>query len=109
MIRSGGAGRRRIALRRGRRFRGVRTAAVGHGMVELGLVLGEAQALEELEELLLLLFEPAQGLGTIFVERAVAARGALGCGVRARVAAVVVMPTAPAAVCVLPASHPSAP
>src|SRR5215475_10060123 len=49
-------------------------AAVGHELVELGLVLGLAQALEELAELALLLFEPLQGLGTVFVEGVVAAR-----------------------------------
>ena len=50
------------------------TAAVGHELVELGLVLGVAQALEELAELALLLLEPVQGFRAILVEGAVAAR-----------------------------------
>ena len=50
-------------------------AALGHELVEFGLVLGVAQAVEELLELALLLFEAAQGFGAVFVEGAVAARG----------------------------------
>src|SRR5215475_16011617 len=49
-------------------------AAVGHELVKLGLVLGLAQALEELAELALLLFEPLQGLGAVLVEGVIAAR-----------------------------------
>src|SRR6266536_2539817 len=62
----------RLDLRPGRPA--VAAAALGHELVELGLVLGVAQALQELLELTLLLFEPPQGLGAIFVERPVAAR-----------------------------------
>src|SRR4029077_929123 len=54
-------------------FRSRAGAAIGHELVELGAVLGEAQALEEFDELALLLFEPAQGLYAVFVEGAVAA------------------------------------
>src|SRR6185437_10934908 len=43
-------------------------------LVELGLVLGAAQALQILDELALLLLEPANRLGAIVVERLVAAR-----------------------------------
>src|ERR1700742_4723752 len=46
-----------------------------HEGVELFLVLGVAQAAEEILELLLLLLETLQRLGAIFVEGAVAARG----------------------------------
>jgi hypothetical protein len=44
---------------RGLRLGGRRSAlaTVGHELVELGLVLGEAQPVEEVAELLLLLFE----------------------------------------------------
>src|SRR5713226_504062 len=55
-------------------------AALGHELVELGPVLGKAQALEKRDEVALLLFEPPQGFLAIFVERAVAARGAAGRG-----------------------------
>src|SRR5579885_1324531 len=50
-------------------------APLGHELVELGLVLGHAQAIEEVAELALLVLEPAQGLGAIFVEGPIAARG----------------------------------
>src|SRR5262245_51839682 len=56
------------------RRRCVAVAALRHELIELGLVLGGAQALQELAELPLLLLKPAQGLGTVFVERAIAAR-----------------------------------
>src|SRR5690242_8666450 len=48
------------------------TAPLGHELVELRLVLGMAQALEEFPEFALLLFEPVQGLRAILVEGAVA-------------------------------------
>src|SRR5690606_41081084 len=71
---------------RGRRRRVVllRRAALGHELVELGLVLGEAQPLQELLELALLVLEPAQRLGAVFVERRVAARRRLPEAVTAR-------------------------
>jgi hypothetical protein len=43
--------------------------ALGHELVEFGLVLGHAQAAEEVLEITLLLFEPAQRLGPILIER----------------------------------------
>src|SRR4051794_36995735 len=52
-----------------------RTGAVlGHEGVELFLVLGVAKAIEEVAEFDLLFFEPAQRVGAVFVEGAVAAR-----------------------------------
>src|SRR5438132_3281320 len=57
---------------RGRPFRP--PAAVVHELIEFGLVLGVAQPVQELEEIALLVFEPPQCLGAIFVEGAVAAR-----------------------------------
>src|SRR5687767_9848259 len=51
-------------------------AAVGHELVELGLVLGLAQAVEEIAELLLLFLEALQRLGAVFVEGGIAARAA---------------------------------
>src|SRR6267378_4451859 len=60
-------------LRRRRRLR--RPAApLRHELVELRFVLGVTQPVEEVAELALLLLEPAQGLGPVFVERPVAAR-----------------------------------
>src|SRR5688572_3079889 len=64
-----GTGVRR-ALRRGRRA----VATLGHELVELGLVLGLAQAVEEALEFLLLILEAAQRLLAILVEGAIAAR-----------------------------------
>jgi hypothetical protein len=46
-----------------------------HELVELFLVLGVAQPIEEILEFGLLLFETLQGLDAVFVESAVAARG----------------------------------
>ena len=60
------------------RLRGLRlgpVAALGHELIELGLVLGEAQPVQELTELALLVFQPAQGLGAIFVEAGCRSRG----------------------------------
>jgi len=48
-------------------------AALGHELVELGSVFSESQALQEFLELALLFFEPAQGIGAIVIECAVAA------------------------------------
>src|SRR5580692_10857065 len=62
------------ALRRRGRLRAV--APVGHELVELGLVLGHTQALEEFAKLALLVLETAQRLGAVVVEGAVAARSA---------------------------------
>src|SRR5215831_10464161 len=44
-----------------------------HELVELGLVLGVPQAVEEIADLALLLFESPQGLGAVLVEGTVAA------------------------------------
>src|SRR6476646_4864380 len=49
-------------------------APLGHELVELGLVLGHAQSVEELVELALLLLEPPQRFGAVLVEGSVAAR-----------------------------------
>src|SRR6478672_4067608 len=46
-----------------------------HELVELFLVLGVAQAIEEILEFGLLLLEAPQGFDAVFVEGAVAARG----------------------------------
>src|SRR5215467_10232742 len=67
--RVGGSALRR-RWRRGRRTR----AALGHELIELGLVAREAQPLEKLPELALLLFEALQRLSPILVESVVAAR-----------------------------------
>jgi hypothetical protein len=48
-------------------------APFGHELVELGAVLGKAQPPQELLELALLFFEPAQRIGAIFIESAIAA------------------------------------
>src|SRR5580658_1796273 len=58
-------------VRRRRCRRGI--PALGHELVEFGLVLGEAQPFEEAGELRLLLLQPAEGFGAIFVEGVVAA------------------------------------
>ena len=58
------------------RLRSVRLRAVaplGHELIEFGLVLGEAQPIDEVAELALLVFEPPQGLGAVLVEGVVAA------------------------------------
>src|SRR4051794_39027353 len=59
----------RLVVRRGRA-----RLVLRHERVELFLVLGVAQAVEEIPELDLLLFEALQGLGAVLVEGAVAAR-----------------------------------
>src|SRR4051794_41918940 len=61
------------ALRRVVR-RGRAGAVLGHEGVELFLVPGVAQAVEEIAEFDLLLFQPAQRVGAIFVEGAGAGR-----------------------------------
>src|SRR5712671_2186596 len=66
---------RDLVLRRLRR-RAAPVAPVRHELIELGLVLGGAQAVEEIAELLLLVLEAPQRLGPIVVEGVVAARGA---------------------------------
>ena len=48
-------------------------AALGHEGVELGLVLGETQAIEKFAELALLVFQPLQSLAAVFVEGVIAA------------------------------------
>src|SRR5947207_15883579 len=60
-------------LRRRRRIARA-IAAVGHELVELGLVLGKTQALQKGVELALLVFQPAQRVFSVFIERTVAAR-----------------------------------
>ena len=57
---------RRRALRR--------PAALGHELVEFGLVFGMTQAVEKRFELALFFFEAAQGFRAIFVKGAVPAR-----------------------------------
>src|SRR5690348_1186353 len=55
--------------------RGRRTGAMlRHERIELFLVLGVTQAIEEILELDLLLFEPSQRIGAILVKGAIAAR-----------------------------------
>ena len=49
-------------------------AAVGHELIELGLILGAPQTVQKAGELLLLLFEPFQRLGPVIIEGGVAAR-----------------------------------
>src|SRR5215469_9100412 len=66
---------RHFGLRLRLRLRSLATgsiAALGHELVELGSVFGETQALQEFLELALLFFEPAQRVGAIFIECAVA-------------------------------------
>src|SRR5262249_39978612 len=65
--------RGRSALRR-RSLRRLAVATLGHELIELLLVLREAQPLEEVTEFALLLFEPAQRLAAIRVEGVIAAR-----------------------------------
>src|SRR5664280_155761 len=65
-------GQERSVLRR-RGFRPV--AALGHELVELGLVLGEAQAIEKFAELTLLFLKTLQRIAAVFVEGVVAAGG----------------------------------
>src|SRR5882724_13375730 len=60
----------RLVVRRGRTLLVLR-----HELVELFLVLGVAQAIEEIAELGLLFLETLQRFDAVFVEGAVAARG----------------------------------
>jgi hypothetical protein len=63
-------------LRLGLRLRSVvagTIAALGHELVELGPVLGEAQPFQELLKLALFFLESTQRVGAIFVESAIAA------------------------------------
>src|SRR5947209_20513201 len=65
-------------LRVGRRTGVVKAAgAFSHELIEIGLILGAAQTLQEGRELLLLLFKPVQRFGAVFIEGAIAAR----CGI----------------------------
>src|SRR6266404_1098708 len=99
-------------------------AAIGHELVELGLVLGEAQFVQEALELALLLFEAAQSLLAVFVEGGVAAAGLLAPApatvpalvrttlvalVRTALVALVMASIPLAAIAVFPASHAFAP
>jgi len=64
-------------LRLGLRLRSVVAGAIaplGHELVELGPVLGEAQPLQKLPKLALFFLESTQRVGAIFVESAIAAR-----------------------------------
>src|SRR5437870_5485713 len=76
IVAADGSGERR--LRRLGWLRGLRTlawravAAFGHELIELRTVLGEPQPLQELLEFTLLVFEPAQGFGAVFIEGAIA-------------------------------------
>ncbi len=54
---------------------GILPPPLGHELIELGPVFGEAQPRQEVLERLLLVFEPLQRLLAIIVEGAVAARG----------------------------------
>src|ERR1043166_3444167 len=63
-----------LRLRSFRRLRRGAVAPLGHELVELGLVLGEAQPVEEVAEFALLVLEPTQRLGAVLVEGMVAAR-----------------------------------
>jgi len=63
-------------LRLGLRLRSVVTGAIAplsHELVELGPVLGKAQALQKLLKLALFFLKPAQRIDAIFVESAIAA------------------------------------
>src|SRR6185312_1669219 len=93
------------ALRRGRRR--VRTAALGQELIELGLVLGKAQAVEEAAELALFLFEPAQGIGAVLVEGAIAAAVVPPAPAASSLVAPLIVPAAIAAMS--PATHSSTP
>jgi len=64
-----------VSARRRLRRAAAPIAPFGHELIELGLVLGGAQPIEELAELLLLFLEPAQRVGAVVVEGAIAARG----------------------------------
>src|SRR5207247_2027677 len=82
---------------------GAPAAALGHELIELGLILGVTQALQKFLELALLLLEPAQGLAAIFVDRPVPARPGITAAVPAPRGALGVVP--PAAAAIMPTSH----
>src|SRR5215218_1613309 len=65
----------RLALLRLVVRRGWTLLVLRHELVELFLVLGVTQAVEEIPELDLLFLETLQGFGAVLVEGAVAARG----------------------------------
>jgi hypothetical protein len=67
-------------------------AALRHELVEFGLVLGVAQAVEKFLELALLFFQPAQRLGAVLVKCPVAARGRPCIPSAARISASVLLP-----------------
>src|SRR5260370_6796114 len=64
---------RQNSVLRGRRCVRWPVAPVGHELIELGLVLGHPQAVEEIAELALFLLEPAQRFAAVVVEGTVAA------------------------------------
>ena len=53
----------------------LRPAVFGHELVEFSLVLGVAEAIEEVLELALLVLEAPQGLRPVFVKSTVPTRG----------------------------------
>src|SRR5580700_7158916 len=61
-------------LRALRTLGGRAVAALGHELIEFGSVLGKAKPLQEFLEFALLVFEPAQRFGAVFIEGAVATR-----------------------------------
>src|SRR5690606_29280533 len=84
-----------------------------HELIELGLVLRHAQAIEEATELALFLLETAQGLLAIFVERAIAG-GRINASVQAPLLSLALPalshPALPARKVTVPSTaHPSAP
>src|SRR4051794_10565962 len=56
-----------------RRVRGRAIAPLSHELVELRLVLGHAQTIQEVMEFALFVLEPPERFGPILVERAIAA------------------------------------
>src|SRR5882724_5179823 len=67
--------RRGVKCSGGRRRLGAlgRPPALGHELIEFGLVLGLTQAFQEGEKIALLILETAQGLVTVLVEGVIAA------------------------------------
>src|SRR5690348_6410043 len=99
----------RLHFRTGRAGRpAVAPAALRHELVGLRFVLGVPQALQKFLELALLLLEPAQRFGAVFVERPIPARPVRAAAPAARGALGLVPPPAGAGA-VMSASHPTAP
>src|SRR5438445_13710805 len=72
-------------------------AALGHELVEFGLVLGMPEPVEELLEFALFFLEAAQGFRAVLVKGAVAARGRPLAPPSARVRVAALLPMARAA------------